>query len=129
MCQPRGNGGLDQSDSNKGDEKCQILKIELPGFDDSINVERLKEEPEDTMFFWTCYQLRQKKLPATGGPCVRQGDVQELSSGRDVVSCQADVSDSGFRGDIALGVSVKVTFTVTSWMSNDGQKRVPRTEP
>lgn len=54
-CLPRGNGGLDQSDSNKGDEKCQILKIELPGFDDSINVERLKEEPEDTMFFWTCY--------------------------------------------------------------------------
>lgn len=51
---------------------------------------------------------------------MRQRDVQELSSGRDVVSCQADVSDSGFRGDIALGVSVKVTFTVTSWMSNDG---------
>lgn len=40
------------------------------------------------------------------------------------VSCQADMSNSGFSGDITLGVSVKVTFKTTSWMSNDGQKRV-----
>lgn len=38
-CQPRDNGGLDQGDSNKDDEKHQILNVELPVFDDSINVQ------------------------------------------------------------------------------------------
>lgn len=75
---------MDQSDSNKGDEKCQILKIELPGFDDSTNVECLKEESKRITCFWDLPLAEIEKLPARGGLCVRQGDVQELSPGRDV---------------------------------------------
>lgn len=35
----RDNGGVDQSESSKGNKKCQSLKGQLPGFDDSISVE------------------------------------------------------------------------------------------
>lgn len=48
ILQPRDNGRLNQGDSNRGDEKCQILKVDLTGSHDSVNVNynNAAEEPE-----------------------------------------------------------------------------------